>query len=234
MSDGIKIRTSKLNALEHFYMPFERVDDEKREVEGVCYANASVVGDKWNLTRGAMERALPRYMEMPCVRAMHQSIAAGKGEQAWIDDDGKIHLRSVIVDDNEWKKVKAGVYRGYSIGGKPIIARGHNIEEFDWIETSLVDRPKDPDAVFDIVRVEETPAEYEIAVLPALASSKTLQMTRAQMAHTQTPAELKRGLLLQKSLLVGQAKAAGGDRAREVLATRIAACDIELKPYLTL
>src|SRR5882672_1974755 len=55
------------------------------------------------------------------VRAMHSQIAAGKLTTIAFDDAKKrISVTAKIVDDNEWKKIEAGVYTGFSIGGRYI------------------------------------------------------------------------------------------------------------------
>jgi hypothetical protein len=152
-----------LNHPLHFYVPFTRIDEEQRICEGYCYVNAKVASDKWNLKRSALESATAGYMEMPAVRAMHQPIAAGLGLGVVWDDKGAL-LRTKIVDDNEWNKVREKVYRGFSIGGRPLIVRGNDVEEFEWTETSLVDRPADPQAVFTMVRLEDENQPYEVEV----------------------------------------------------------------------
>lgn len=153
----------KFTELAYFYLPFTRVDDDERIVEGYCYTSPKVKGDKWNLKRAALEAATTAYMAMPCIRSMHQSIAAGVGQAVEWNETGCL-LRAKIVDDAEWNKVKEGVYRGFSLGGRPTIARGNDIEAFEWIETSLVDRPCDPGAMFTMARAEgvDAGAEYEV------------------------------------------------------------------------
>jgi hypothetical protein len=162
----------------HFFVPFSRVDEEQRVVEGYCYVNARVASDKWNLKRSALEKATQRYMEMPAVRAMHQPIAAGLGLGAQWDDKGCL-LRIKVVDDQEWRKVREKVYRGFSIGGRPLIVRGNEVEEFEWTETSLVDRPADPEAVFTMVRLDDAGCAYDVVVEDDADS-----MTRAETAET--------------------------------------------------
>lgn len=134
----------------NLFVPIQRVDEEKRIVEGYCYCNADV-GDGWNLTRQALEDAAQQYMEFPAIRAMHQPIAAGTCE-AMEFDDGGCFIRAHIVDDGEWKKCVERVYRGFSVGARPTLMRGKDVLAIHWVENSLVDRPKDPDAVFTVMR----------------------------------------------------------------------------------
>lgn len=155
--------TVKLNQPVRFYVPITRVDPETRIVEGYCYVNPTIAGDRWNLKRSALEAASGAYMEAPAIRAMHQNIAAGVGLGLNWDDKGCL-LRAEIVDDQEWKKVEKGVYRGFSIGGRPKIVRGNSVESFDWLETSLVDRPGDPDATFSVARLDGADEAFEVEV----------------------------------------------------------------------
>jgi len=150
------------------FAPFTRVDDEARTVEGYCFVNELVEGDPYRLTRTAMEAATADYMTWGAVREMHTSAAAGtasdgSGELGVFWDDKGAMLRAKIVDDAAWEKVKAGVYKGFSVGVRPKVVRGKDVESCTWVENSLVDRPADPDAKFTLVRAdgatEEIPDE---------------------------------------------------------------------------
>jgi hypothetical protein len=169
----------------HFFVPFSRVDEEQRVVEGYCYVNARVASDKWNLKRSALEKATQRYMEMPAVRAMHQPIAAGLGLGAQWDDKGCL-LRIKVVDDQEWRKVREKVYRGFSIGGRPLIVRGNEVEEFEWTETSLVDRPADPEAIFTMVRLDGAGCAYDVVVEDDAASTIRAEAAESLTSSIQT------------------------------------------------
>lgn len=161
------------------FVPITRIDEEKRIVYGIAFANEVVAGDKLRLSAGSMERATPDYMQWGTVRAMHQPSAAGTAVPldpelarecgvTWFDDaaSGKrvAQLASYISDDGDWKKVTDGTYKGYSVGVMPRVLRGNVVEECTWIETSLVDRPKDPDALLSTFRAEEIPEEGEVEI----------------------------------------------------------------------
>jgi hypothetical protein len=153
---------------QYIFAPVVRVDDDERIVEGYCFCNPAVKGDSYSVSRKAMEDATPEYLRWGAVRAMHQPIAAGTAEAIVWDENGAL-LRAKIVDDQEWRKVKAGVYKGFSIGVKPELVRGNSVEKLTWVENSLVDRPKDPDAVFTVARAEgvDPGEEFECELLPA-------------------------------------------------------------------
>jgi phage head maturation protease len=80
-------------------------------------------------------------------------------------------LGAKIVDDSAWKKVKEGVYKGFSIGGKKLkvvpdfdvnlnkaITR---IKEYLLTEISLVDRPANPLATFSFIKRNVNSSEVE-------------------------------------------------------------------------
>ena len=85
---------------------------------------------------------------MRAVREMHQPSAVGTATAPscgieWTSDVKAI-IRAKISDDQAWKKIKDGVYKGFSVGVRPIMMRGNNVEKCAWVENSLVNRPKDP------------------------------------------------------------------------------------------
>ncbi|MBS1727382.1 MAG: hypothetical protein JST51_11725 [Armatimonadetes bacterium] len=154
---------TKVNPL-YLYCPIERVDDDKREITAYAFTQEVVDGEGGTrLKRSAMEAATPDYMQWANVRRMHQPDAVAVA--ASVDWDQKGALMVVRVeDDDAWSKVKAGVYKGLSVGVRPTMMRGKDVESCVWFETSLVDRPKDPGAKFLALRadgVEDDDCEIE-------------------------------------------------------------------------
>jgi hypothetical protein len=150
-----------------WYMPIERLDEEKQIVEGYCFVNETVRGEGGvRLKRSAMEAATADYMKFHPLREMHQPSAAGNILSLEWDDKG-CYCRAEVVDPVAWLKCQKGVYKGFSVGVNPRIRRGMDITEVDWIENSLVDSPKDRDAVFALFRAagREFGAEVEVLVL---------------------------------------------------------------------
>jgi hypothetical protein len=129
---------------------------EERIVEGYCYVNAKVDSDNWELTRESLEAATEEYSRWGCVREMHQAWAAGNAKSITWDENGCL-LRALISDDQAWKKVVDGTYKGFSVKAMPMTVRGKKVTACKWIETSLVDRPADPDAIFTVARSEDLP-----------------------------------------------------------------------------
>jgi hypothetical protein len=101
------------------------------------------------------------------VRAMHSNIAAGVLKELNFNDSEKaIDVAAHVVDDNEWRKVQAGVYTGFSIGGKYVgnkvddpIHKGCKRYEARPSELSLVDAPCVPSATFSMVKSDGTTAD---------------------------------------------------------------------------
>ena len=185
-----------------FFAPITRVDSATRVVTGYCYTQPKVKGDKWNLKREALKRAAKKYMEMPAIRSMHrQDIAAGVGLSLEFDDKG-CKIAAEIVDDQEWRKVEKKVYRGFSIGGVPIIARGNDVEEFEWKETSLVDRPADPGAMFTMERAAgfNPRATYDVLMLED-APSAQLQSLQKEKERLEARAERETDVYKRSSLV---------------------------------
>ncbi len=132
------------------YWPIAKVDAEQRMVWG--YASTDGVDDQGEtVTRAALSAAFDDYMRFANIREMHQPSAVGVATEATIDDRG-LYVGAKIVDDDAWRKVVAGVYKGFSIGGR-VTARDpadrHTITGLSLTEISVVDRPANPEAVFD-------------------------------------------------------------------------------------
>lgn len=139
-----------------FYAAFAKRDDAQRLVYG--YASTEALDSHGEIvTRGALQEALPDFMRFANIREMHQPSAVGRAEEASIDDKG-LYLAARIVDDEAWEKVAAGVYNGFSIAGR-VTARDpmqkHVITGCTLSEISLVDRPANPEAVFDLIKQVE-------------------------------------------------------------------------------
>lgn len=150
----------------HLFFDIKRVDEEKRTVEAYAFVNEVVEGEGGiRLKRTAMEAATPDYMEWANVRRMHQADAVGVAHAVdWDDKGAKMSLE--VVDEDAWDKVKKRVYKGLSVGVAATVMRGKDVEKCRWIETSLVDRPKDPDAKILAFRADDGDSEeFEAEVL---------------------------------------------------------------------
>jgi phage head maturation protease len=139
------------------FVPFDisKADDAERIVEG--YASTEALDSQGEIvTRKAMESALPDWLKFGNIREMHQPSAVGVAMTAEHDDKG-LKLCAKIVDPLAWEKVKEGVYKGFSIGGRVTNRDKVNksiITGIHLTEISLVDRPANPEALFDVWKAE--------------------------------------------------------------------------------
>jgi hypothetical protein len=110
------------------------------------------------ITPDAMKAALPDYLKWGAIREMHQPHAAGTALGAEVQDDGRTLIEAHIVDPEAVRKVKARVYKGFSVGGK-VLARDPQdrsvITKIRLSEISLVDRPCNPEAAIDLWKAEQ-------------------------------------------------------------------------------
>ena len=153
-----------------------KVDHENHMIYG--YATTSALDSQGEIiTKEATTDALQDYSKWRNIREMHQAKAVGTAPVLQMLEKG-LYVGAKIVDDQAWKKVEAGVYKGFSIGGK----RGEEVREFDaklnrtvnkitkykLNEISLVDRPANPEAIFNVAKRDdaEDVREQEVTTLP--------------------------------------------------------------------
>lgn len=149
------------------FLPLLKVDADQRIVYGVAtaerpdrageicdYASTKPYFEAWS----AEARNASGGKSLGAVRAMHGRVAAGKLTDVNFDDEGKrILVAAKIVDDDEWEKVREGVYTGFSQGGR-YVDRWADPETglirytADPLEISLVDLPCLPDATLEYVK----------------------------------------------------------------------------------
>ena len=142
-----------------FYWPIAKVDAEQRMVWG--YASTEAEDDQGEtVTREALAAALEDYMRFANIREMHQPSAVGVATEAAVDAKG-LYLGAKIVDADAWQKVVEGVYKGFSIGGR-VTARDpadrRLITSLRLTEISVVDRPANPETIFDCWKRSTGPA----------------------------------------------------------------------------
>jgi phage head maturation protease len=160
--------TDPENGAMRFYAPIAKVDADERMVWG--YASTEAEDDQGEIiTREALARALADYLKFANIREMHQMSAVGVAEQATVDDRG-LYVGARIIDRGAWDKVRSGVYKGFSVGGR-VTSRDPSdrniITGLSLTEISLVDRPANPEAVFDCWKAERSdPAHADPGLQP--------------------------------------------------------------------
>jgi phage head maturation protease len=154
------------------YAEITKVDAALRLVSG--YASTEALDSQNEIIRiEAISGALDDYMKFANIREMHQPSAVGIAEEASIDSKG-LYLSVKVVDDNAWAKVVGKVYKGFSIGGR-VTKRDPDddsiITGLRLSEISLVDRPANPEALFEVFKMadDEDEASEQTAELDAPA-----------------------------------------------------------------
>lgn len=134
------------------------MDEEAREVWG--YASTETEDDDGQkVDLETLKGLLDEYMQWPSIWAQHQPDPVGTCIEARIDDKG-LFAKAHITDDAAWQKVKEGVFRGFSIRG-PAQTVGNWLRFKRIREISLVDRPANPDCVFDAWKSSKISAYVE-------------------------------------------------------------------------
>ncbi|OCJ12477.1 hypothetical protein A6U86_05500 [Rhizobium sp. AC27/96] len=142
------------------FAAFTKVEDNADgtlSIEGIA-STESVDSDGEVVKAAAMEEAIPDFMRYGtgAMREMHQPMAAGTVDKAEVVE-GKTLISGTVVDPVAIAKVKARVYKGFSIGGK-VTGRDElnkkHVTGVRLVEISLVDRPANPDAVISMWKAE--------------------------------------------------------------------------------
>jgi hypothetical protein len=168
------------------YAPITRIDNEKREVEGVATSEAI---DSFGtiFSYDASKKAFQTWIERTAnVREMHDRKAVGKGVGVYFDDTNKqVIVRSRVSRgaQDTWIKIQEGVLSGYSVGAvHPTWGKVERdgktypyLMGYDLAELSYVDNASNPDGQgLAICRVNELTDVVDITeVEPEQTSSST-------------------------------------------------------------
>lgn len=146
--------------ISYAYVPFSgKGDDSQRIVEGYV-SSPGVDCDEQIVDQGWLKGELPTWLaRWGNIRAQHDpSRAVGKAQAVDLDTTPGPYLAAKIVDDDAWRKVKEGVYNGFSVGikGPRIVsdplARNGRIVGGTLVEISIVDRPANDAAKFVVLK----------------------------------------------------------------------------------
>ena len=199
----------------------EDIDNEAKVING-----QAIAGDV--VDSSAIEDALADYMAWANIREMHQPSAVGVALRADVED-GKLLITAKIEDDTAWHKVKTGVYKGFSIGGKILKAALENLPDGRTIrrilkiklfEISLADRPMNPNARILLWKgAFLMPTEEELLELQKAAANpqKIITMIQAARNACEASGDLDGAALYTQAVaLILQAGGSGGEAAEEV------------------
>jgi hypothetical protein len=170
----LKKRAVQLQRLT-LYGQIQRVADEERMVYGVATTETPVEdlpGLNVTLTYEATRRAALQWAEWGNIREMHQPSAVGVAREITPREDQRdLFIGAYISDDGAWRKVKDGVYRGFSINADPLTWEESRddevvrVTEYEIIEVSLVDRPHDPQARITVWRNKPPRGDERVSAL---------------------------------------------------------------------
>src|SRR5271163_456240 len=157
----------------------EPQDDGTVRVYGI--ATSEAVDEQGEIVRAdAIRAAIPDYMRFPALREMHQLAAAGSTLEAEVCEDGTTRIVAHVVDPVAVAKVRNQVYRAFSIGGRVTHREAGNPKAITGLvlnEISLVDRPSNPEAIFDCWKAsavsDETRCQAESRPPPTLSPAPT-------------------------------------------------------------
>lgn len=164
----------------------EKLDNQPGEWDGQRFDGDVIDPD-------AIEGALDGYMAWANIREMHANSAVGTAVKAEVVD-GMLHITARVVDDTAWEKVKAGVYKGFSIGGRIVDAVLEKLPDGRVVrrilklllsEISLVDRPANPDARILLWKMEARMTIDELWTMKGAADPAKI-ITLIQAARNQT------------------------------------------------
>jgi len=214
------------------YAPFRKVeaqDDGTIIVAGIASTEA-VDADGEIIKASAIAAALPDFMRhgTGALREMHQLSAAGTVISATVEG-GETMIEAHVVDPVAVKKVQAGVYKGFSVGGK-VTGRDaemrKTITAVRLIEISLVDRPNNPDAVLTCWKAEGGDEAWQADRLARILDDLgALQADPAWSEANAVPHDLKAAAERLAAVLargIGEADEAGDDGLDKVGAVDLA------------
>lgn len=152
----------------NLFVPIRKVDEAQRLVYGRLVQEVpDKAGEIFDFERSRphFEKWISETQELSKgraegnMRAMHGKVAAGIFTEVLLNDEEKaVDVVGKVVDNNEWEKVLAGVYTGFSVGGSYGERwQDGDLKRYEAIpkEGSLVDRPCIPTATFfDIVKAD--------------------------------------------------------------------------------
>ena len=147
------------------FSKIEQLADGTLYVEGIA-SSESVDSAGEMILASAIKAALPDYLKFPALREMHETWAAGRTVRAEVRSDGTTHIAAKVVDTDAARKVREGVYNGFSIGGNVTKRNASDstvIEGLTLTEISLVDRPANPDCIMQLVKMEQLTMPTEAA-----------------------------------------------------------------------
>lgn len=173
----------------NLYGEITKIDEDKRMVFGYASTDAEDAQNEiveWDATNDALDE----YSQWRTVREMHRSDSAvGTAPVLKMDETG-LFIGAKVIDESAWKKVKEGVYKGFSIGGRYLHREPNyddlldktvwHVTKYKLNEISLVDRPCNPDATYSMVKINTE--EFDIKEEMSKAKITAMEIVRKEKA----------------------------------------------------
>jgi hypothetical protein len=165
--------------LMRIYAPFIKTEEQRDGLRVWGVASSEERDSDGEIVRAdAIRGAIAgyvRYGGTGALREQHRAdIAAGLVDEIYVDDSNLTRISGLVVDDGTRRKVKAGVLKGFSLGGRATERNPSNPSEITAIELreiSLCDRPSNPLSLVTMMKgaamtiddnlLEETETETE-------------------------------------------------------------------------
>lgn len=150
--------------LTHVYVPLTKAE---KQADGTMLVSGPITSsaldrDLQVCDPAWLDTAVPKWFgEGGNIREMHTAIAAGKAMKYEKQEGGQHWIEALVVDPSSVAKVEHGVLTGFSIGIKGArvvkseIAPNGSIIDGAIIETSLVDRPANPECLLEIAKSDD-------------------------------------------------------------------------------
>lgn len=211
----------------------EEQDDGSLKVFGIASSGARDDAGEI-VSPEAMKAALPDYMKWGAIREMHGSSAAGTAIEASVDDDGFTNLVAHVVDPIAVKKVKSGTYKGFSIGGK-VLKRDPKdptiITALRLVETSLVDRPCNPEASINMWKADMAdPQEQAMSESTYTPPAEAVRAKAAEMAKAAGEPEKNASNWLHKAMTTLRAEHEAEEAAKAAAGGAVEPDPVEAPP----
>ncbi len=201
------------------WLEIEKVDASRQIVVGVA-STPAVDMDNEIVSADAIRAALPDFMKWANLREMHTPSAVGVVQKAEVQSSGALRIVAKIVDRDAWEKVKAGVYKGFSIGGRGLEwemekVGEKNVRKYTKMllsEISLVDRPANPEAKILLWKGVGMTDDVEEVQKAAPDAGKALAMLQALRDQAETDGNLEAAKALTQAIALAMVGTGGAEK----------------------
>jgi hypothetical protein len=146
--------------LMRIYAPFTKAEEQRDGLRVWGVASSEERDNQGEIVRAdAIRGAIAGYIKYGGTGALQEQhradIAAGLVDEIYVDDNNLTRISGLVVDDGTRRKVKAGVLKGFSLGGRATERNPTDPSEITAIELheiSLCDRPSNPSSLVTMMK----------------------------------------------------------------------------------